>query len=157
MTTAGGAGLTVGHMSAQPFPPAQTTRKDEADSMLIALGGIWAAVAAISIFSPDMVSGSEQQHMPVAAFATWIWGAVATYGMTRYWVAARRNPTGGQLHRQLSVAVAALWLVAAAVSVFGPVMVTGSDPTRIPFGAMFAPVVATVLTFLARSTAELLD
>ena len=125
--------------------------------MLIAVGGIWAAVAAISLLSPDMVSGSEQQHMPVAAFATWIWGAVATYGMTRYWVAARRDPERGQLHRQLSVAVAGLWLVAAAIAVLGPVMVTGSDPTRIPFCAMFAPIVATVLTFLARSTAELLD
>ena len=56
--------------------------------MLIAVGGIWTAVAAISLLSPDMVSGSEQQHMPVAAFATWVWGAVATYGLTRYWVAS---------------------------------------------------------------------
>jgi hypothetical protein len=39
---------------------------------------IWAAVALISLFAPDMVTGSEQEHLPVAAFATWISGVVGT-------------------------------------------------------------------------------
>jgi len=42
------------------------------------IAGIWVAVALISIFAPDMVSGSEQEHLRVAAFVTWIWGLVAT-------------------------------------------------------------------------------
>ena len=37
---------------------------------------IWVAGALISIFSPDIVSGSEQEHLPVAAFVTWISGVV---------------------------------------------------------------------------------
>jgi hypothetical protein len=42
------------------------------------IAGIWVAVALITIFAPDMVSGSEQEHLRVAAFVTWIWGLVAT-------------------------------------------------------------------------------
>jgi hypothetical protein len=34
----------------------------------IGIGGIWVAVVLISLFSPDMVSGSEQEHQKVAAF-----------------------------------------------------------------------------------------
>ena len=28
----------------------------------------------LSLFAPDLVSGSEQEHLPVAAFTTWFWG-----------------------------------------------------------------------------------
>jgi hypothetical protein len=42
------------------------------------LGGIWIAVVVISVFAPDMVSGSEREHLPIAAFTTWFWGGVRT-------------------------------------------------------------------------------
>ena len=45
---------------------------------MAALGVVWAAVVAISVLSPDLVSGSEQEHLPVVAFGTWIWGMVAS-------------------------------------------------------------------------------
>lgn len=44
----------------------------------IGIGGIWAAVVLISLLSPDMVSGSEQEHQKVAAFTSWFWGGVGT-------------------------------------------------------------------------------
>jgi hypothetical protein len=44
----------------------------------IGIGGIWIAVLLISLLAPDLVSGSEQQHLPVAAFTTWLWGGVGT-------------------------------------------------------------------------------
>src|SRR4029453_2770375 len=44
----------------------------------IGIGGIWVAVLLLSLLAPDLVSGSEQQHLPVAAFATWFWGGVGT-------------------------------------------------------------------------------
>jgi hypothetical protein len=44
----------------------------------IGIGGIWVAVVLISLLSPDMVSGSEQEHQKVAAFTTWFWGGVST-------------------------------------------------------------------------------
>jgi hypothetical protein len=33
----------------------------------IGIGGIWVAVLLLSLLAPDLVSGSEQQHFPVAA------------------------------------------------------------------------------------------
>jgi hypothetical protein len=128
----------------------------ELGALATAVGGIWASVVAISVFAPDMVSGSEHEHLPVAAFGTWIWGAVATSAVVTYWARLRAARASVDLYRPLAFAVAAIWAAAAVVAVFSPEMVTGSDPTRIPFGALVAPVAATVLTVLARGTAEYL-
>lgn len=122
--------------------------------MGIAVAGIWTSVLAISLLAPDMVSGSEQQHMPVAAFGTWLWGIVATWAVLGAWGSLRRSGAR-HLHRLLGVGVAGVWLVAAAVSVLGPVVETGSDPTRIPVAALVAPIVATVLTALVRAGLDL--
>ena len=45
---------------------------------LVGLAAIWASVLAISLASPDLVSGSQHEHLPLALMATWIWGLVAT-------------------------------------------------------------------------------
>ena len=37
----------------------------------IGISGIWVAAVLISLLSPDMVSGSEQEHQKVAAFTSW--------------------------------------------------------------------------------------
>jgi hypothetical protein len=125
----------------------------QAGSVAIAVGGIWIAVLAVSLFSPDMVSGSEQQHLPVAAFGTWLWGMVATVAALSFWLG-----TGGehgqarlQLHRAFAVGIAAIWAVTTGASIFGPVMVTGTDPTRIPVCALVAPMVAAGLTVVVRA------
>ncbi len=113
------------------------------------IAGIWVAVALISIFAPDMVTGSEHQHLPVAALGSWFWGLVATgaflWAMGRLRGKAARRP----IWTGLTMATLAIWLVATIASIALPVVVTGSDPTRIPVGAMVAPVAATVLTALA--------
>jgi hypothetical protein len=132
-------------------------RREVLDSLAVSLGGIWLGVAALSLLAPDMVSGSEQQHLPMAALTSWLWGSVATVAVFRSTAGAVRSPARATLHRPLALVVAAVWLLAAAVGVLGPVMVTGSDPTRIPLCAFLAPIVATVLTVLARSAVELLD
>jgi hypothetical protein len=117
------------------------------------IAGIWVAVALISIFAPDMVSGSEHQHLPVAALGSWFWGLIATgafiwgMGRLRGSVARRAIWTG------LTAATLIVWLVATIASIALPVVETGSDPTRLPIGAMVAPVAATVLTALAGITA----
>ena len=63
----------------------------------IGIGGIWAAVVLISLLSPDMVSGSEQEHQKVAAFTSWFWGGVGTlvflWGMGRLRGDAMWRPT----------------------------------------------------------------
>jgi hypothetical protein len=120
-----------------------------------ALVGIWGGVLAISLFAPDMVSGSEQQHLPLAAFGTWIWGAVASRSVVS--TLLRLDGEGGaldQLRGQLVAFVAAVWIVAALVAILGPEMVTGSDPTRVPIAALLSPVAATLLTTGACETAS---
>jgi hypothetical protein len=128
--------------------------KQELTSLAIALGGIWASVVAISLLAPDMVSGSEQQHLPIAAFTTWIWGTIASGAVVVLWARSRRLGGSVQVHRPVAVVVAAIWSVAAAVAVLSPEMVTGSDPTRIPLAAFLAPVAAAVLTALTQASAE---
>jgi hypothetical protein len=115
----------------------------------IGIGGIWVAVLLISLLAPDLVSGSQQEHLPVAAFTTWFWGAVGTmvllWAMGRLRGSARWQP----IWIGLSVATLGIWTLATILAITLPVMVTGTDPTRIPFAALFAPVAAAMLTALA--------
>lgn len=114
-----------------------------------AVVGIWLAVALVSILAPDMVSGSEQEHLPVAACSTWLWGLVATggfvWGMGKLRGRASRRP----IWTGYALATLVVWLVAAVLGITLPRMETGSDPTRIPVAALALPVAAAVLTILA--------
>jgi hypothetical protein len=119
----------------------------------IGIGGIWVAVLLLSLLAPDLVSGSEQQHLPVAAFTTWFWGGIGT--LVFLWAMGRLR---GQARWQpiwigLSVATLGIWAVATILGATLPVMETGTDPTRIPFAAIFAPVAAAMLTALAGAVA----
>lgn len=116
---------------------------------VIGVAGIWLAVVVISIFSPDMVTGSEQEHVPIAAILTWIWGLFATRSLVTALAAQRDRPENVADLRWLVGGILAVWLVAAVVSVFAPVNVTGADPTKMPVGAILAPIAAMVLTTTA--------
>jgi hypothetical protein len=120
----------------------------------IGIGGIWIAVLLISLFAPDLVSGSEQQHLPVAAFATWFWGGIGTlvllWSMGRIRGSSRWQP----IWIGLSVTALVIWALATILAITLPVMVTGTDPTRIPFAAFFAPPAAAMLTALAGTVAN---
>jgi hypothetical protein len=115
----------------------------------IGIVGIWIAVVLISLFAPDFVSGSEQEHLPLAAFTTWFWGGVGT--LIFLWAMGRLR--GNAMWRPtwigLSIVTLAVWAGATLIGIAAPVLETGSDPTRIPFGAFFAPVAAAMLTALA--------
>ena len=115
---------------------------------------IWVAVALISVFSPDMVSGSEQEHLPVAAFATWISGVIGTGAFLWMMGKLRGSVTRRPVWIGLSVTTMAIWTVATILSIVLPVVETGSDPTRLPVGAMVAPVAAAMLTAIAGITAN---
>jgi hypothetical protein len=119
----------------------------------IGIGGIWVAVLLISLLAPDLVSGSQQEHLPVAAFTTWFWGGVGTmvllWAMGRLRGSARWQP----IWIGLSVVTLGIWALATILAITLPVMVTGTDPTRIPFAALFAPVAAAMLTALAGAVA----
>ena len=53
----------------------------------------------------------------------------------------------------LSVVTLAIWAVATILGITLPVTETGTDPTRIPFAAIFAPIAAAILTALAGAVA----
>jgi hypothetical protein len=119
----------------------------------IGIGGIWVAVLLVSLLAPDMVTGSQQEHLPIAAFTTWFWGAAGT--LVFLWAMGRlRGRAGWQpVWVGLSVATLGIWAVAVILGITLPVMVTGTDPTRIPFAAIFVPIAAAGLTALAGGVA----
>ncbi len=120
------------------------------------IAGIWVAVTLISLLAPDMVSGSEQQHLPVAAFGAWLWGLAATavfvWAMGRLRGDAARQP----IWIGLTVATVTIWLVATVLSIALPVLETESDPTGVPIGALVAPVAAALLTAVSGIAAGVL-
>jgi hypothetical protein len=112
---------------------------------LTAVGLIWAASALTAIATPDMVTGSEHEHLPIAAITVWLWAAVASgYAAMTPVVRAR----------DWLLTVGVVWAAMAAAAVLSPVMETGTDPTQLPIAALVAPPVAAVVTgFLALSQA----
>jgi len=115
----------------------------------IGIGGIWVNVLLISLLAPDLVSGSEQQHLPIAAFTAWFWGGVGTLILLRAMGRLRGNAIWRPVWIGLSAVTLVLWTVATILAMTLPVLETGTDPTQIPFAAVFAPVAATMLTALA--------
>jgi hypothetical protein len=120
----------------------------------IGIGGIWVAVLLISVFAPDLVSGSEQEHLPVAAFTAWFWGGVGTLVLLLAMSRLRGSASWQPVWVGLSVATLGIWAVATILAITLPVVETGTDPTRIPFAAIFAPVAAAMLTALAGAVAN---
>jgi hypothetical protein len=121
---------------------------------VVGLVGIWVAVGAISLFAPDMVTGSEQQHLAVAALSTWVWGVVGTGAFFWAMGGLRGRAAAQPVWIGLGVATLVVWLVATVLSITLPVAETGSDPTRLPIGAMISPIAAALLTGLAGITAR---
>lgn len=115
----------------------------------LGISGIWVAVVLISVFAPDLVSGSEHEHLPVAAFGTWFWGGIGTAIFLWAMGKLRGDVTWRSTWIGLSVVTLILWGLATVLSVTLPVVETGSDPTELPMAAFFAPTAATVLTGLA--------
>ena len=107
---------------------------------------IWAAVVLISLFSPDNVSGAQQEHVPIAAILTWIWGLLATRTIITTFADERDHPDRFGELKVLGGVIAALWAGATAVAIWGPEIVTGTDPTRTPIAAILAPIVAMLMT-----------
>jgi len=136
-------------MSQRTSPTSETADRSWMTWTLIGLAIIWAAVIAISLASPDLVSGSQQEHLPLALFLTWIWGLIASigylWGMSKLRGAASRRP----IWIGLVVTVGVVWGVATVLSVAGPVWETGSDPTLLPVWAIVAPIGAVLVTTLA--------
>ncbi len=108
---------------------------------------IWISLAAMAIWAPPLISGSEQEHLPLVPFIAWIWALLAT-GLV---LMAPAVTTGSQtrLWAGYAGAVSALWIVAAVVAIAAPSFITGTDPTSIPLPGIVAPIMALVVTAYA--------
>lgn len=115
----------------------------------VGLGAIWVAVLLISLLAPDLVSGSEQEHLPLPAFTAWLWGLLGTWGFLNGMAKLRGDSERRPIWVGLGVATIVIWGAATALSIWLPVLETGSDPTRLPLGALVAPLAAAVLTAVA--------
>src|SRR5512138_1174122 len=86
--------------------------------MVLTLAVIWLAVLAASLFAPDMVTGSEQAHTPVAAIITWLFGL----GSTRTVIKMMGRPKPGYsdnnaLWMYSGLSIAAIWVAAALATI----------------------------------------
>jgi hypothetical protein len=116
----------------------------------LAIAAIWLGVALSGMYAPDMITGSQHQHLALVAGGDWIWGLVATAIVI---LAAQKGFRAGATSLVpwvgLAVGVAVVWIGVAMVSAWAPVWVTGTDPTTIPANAMGVPILGTFLTWFA--------
>lgn len=112
----------------------------------VAVASIWLAVVLASIFAPDMVTGSQHEHLQIAAYADWLWGAFATGFVLLRPAASGVNRASRNLWMALTISVGIVWLAVLLVSIFTPQLVTGTDPTRLPVAAMISPIFGVIVT-----------
>ena len=105
----------------------------------VAVAVIWLSTVLAAIFAPDMVTGSAHEHLPMGAMTGWIWAIVAT----GYVIMGAR---GGRSSRGLVLGTVVTWFIVGVAVVFGPTMVTGTDPTTIPLTVLLAPIAGAVVT-----------
>jgi hypothetical protein len=133
----------------EPLEPPTRLWGDERETRYraagLAVASIWLAVAGASIWSPDLVSGSEQDHIPLAAMTDWLYAATAT-GLVLMAFARRSPGATRSLWRGFTIATAAIWAVVALASIFAPTIETGSDPTSVPITALVTPVAGVIAT-----------
>jgi putative oligomerization/nucleic acid binding protein len=135
------------------------TTSDQTVSLPYALTGlaivsIWVSVVLAMIFSPDMVSGSQHEHL-ASGWGDWIWGAVATgFVVTTALEGFRAKATNQAAWLGLGFGVTAIWIGVVLVSVFSPRFVTGTDPTLLPFGAWLSPIAGLILTWFVCTFAK---
>ena len=103
--------------------------------------------SAVSCTNTDELHERLYAPFGLAATGAFVWG------MGRLRGNAARQP----FWVGLAAATMAVWGVATVLSIALPVYVTGSDPTRLPIGAMVSPVAAALLTTLGGIAAGVLS
>ena len=114
----------------------------------IAIASIWVAVAIAAIWSPDMITGSQHEHLAIAALIDWFYAALAT-GLVLMAFGRRGQGASRSLWMGFTIAIGSIWLIVAVASVFAPSTVTGTDPTTIPVASLVSPVAGIIATAFA--------
>jgi len=146
--------------------PRQITRPDLSFAYLMT--GIAVACIVIngvlgSIFSPDLVStsgtatGYTHQHVPIAAYSGWIWAVIAlAMVLPTAMRGIRAKVTDRVPWTMLGLGAGGIWLAVMFISIFTPVMVTGTAPwiTEVPLASFISVVAGVVLTWLLCRTVK---
>jgi ABC-type transport system involved in cytochrome c biogenesis permease subunit len=119
-------------------PPVRSRAALESPATAVTV--VWTATVLVSIFAPDLVTGSEHEHLPLAMMTVWLWASVAT-------AYALMTPQRGS-RASWTLSVIAVWSLTAVVCIASPELVTGTDPTRIPLATLVVPPIAAVVTGL---------
>ena len=113
----------------------------------LAVAAIWVGVVVASIFAPDMITGTQHDHLPIAGWTYWIWGLLSTGSVllaAQRGLRAKVTETAPWL--AYAVAVSVVWIAVMFVAILAPVFVSGTDPTTLPLAAIVVPIVGSVLT-----------
>jgi hypothetical protein len=117
-------------------------------SAAVSVAGIWVMIALAGAVAPDFVSGSQHEHLKLVGGGDWIWGLVATaFVVLAVQLGIRLRVMNPGPWIALALGVSAVWAGVLYVTATSPVMVTGTDPTIIPFAAMGAPILGVFLTW----------
>lgn len=112
----------------------------------VAVLGIWAGVILSMIYSPDFVTGSQHEHYAGGGL-DWLWGAIATgFAAMAALEGIRVRTTSRAPWTVLGIGVTAIWAAVAVCSIFTPRMITGTDPTMIPYAAWGTPIIGLIAT-----------
>lgn len=118
----------------------------------LALGSIWTAVLIISLTSPDLVYGTDQNTFPLIPAVTWLSGATATSYLLRALV-ARRPSADDQRRAWIGIAGATvlIWTGVTIVCLILPTfsLELGDDTVLIPLAQLIAPAAGAVGTGIA--------
>ena len=115
-------------------------------STAISLIAIWVGATVAAIFAPDMITGSNHEHMQLAMFVVWPLAAVATGMVLLAAGVSRRGVESAGPWGVYAVLITLAWVGTAVAGVFVAPMVTGTDPTTIPIAAIVAPLFAVLVT-----------
>jgi hypothetical protein len=133
----------VGEVSPAPTPYEARYR-----FAAITVCGIWVALAAASIWSPDLISDTDRTHVPIAAFMDWIYAVVAT-GLVLLAFSRRTPDIGRSSGSSFAAVIWAIWLVVAGASIWAPSLVSGTDGAVVPVAALAAPLAGLLATAFA--------
>ena len=114
----------------------------------VALVTIWVTAVVAAVYSPDMISGANHEHLQLAMFFAFPLAAVAS-GMVLLAAGVSRRTSEAGPWTVYAVVTAIAWAGYAVASVFASPMVTGTDPTTIPLAAVIGPVFAVLVTAYA--------
>lgn len=143
-TTRGNEVLGVEAMRGSPQPEAEGSRYRFA---AMAVGGIWGALAAASIWSPELISGTDQTRVPIAAFTDWFYALIAT-GLVLLAFSRRTPDLPRSAWAAFTLLISGIWLVVAIASIWTPDLVS-DDATRVPIAALVGPIAGVLATAFA--------